>query len=122
MGADDFEVDEWDTLTIMKKVYCLLLRSVIENHDDGAARIKRDGQVRYRVERIGKTVMTSLGAIEYRRPRYRRDGASVSIIPVDESLGLVNGCLTRTAAILASGRWVIARPGKRKPFSGRWGP
>ena len=30
--------------------------------------------------------MTSLGAVEYRRPRYRRDGASSSIVPVDECL------------------------------------
>ncbi len=104
-GPDDFEAAERDALSAMKDVCCLMLRSVIESRDDGAARIERDGQVRYRVEETAKTVMTSVGAVEYRRPRYRRDGASSSIVPVDESLGLVNGCLTRTAAHL--GVWLM---------------
>ena len=104
-GPDDFEAAEQDALAAMKEVSCLVLRSVIEGRDDGAPRIEREGQVWYRVEETGKTVMTSLGAVEYRRPRYRRDGASASIVPVDESLGLVNGCLTRTAAHL--GVWLM---------------
>ena len=59
------------------------------------------GHVWYRVEETARTVMTSVGAVEYRRPRYRRDGVSASIVPVDESL--VNGCLTRRAAHLGVG-------------------
>ena len=104
-ASDDFEATERDVLNVMKDVCCLLLRGIIEGRDDGALRIERDGQVWYRVEDTAKTVMTSLGAVEYRRPRYRRDGASASIVPVDESLGLVNGCLTRTAAHL--GVWLM---------------
>ena len=105
VGPDDFEAAERDALSAMKEVCCLLLRSVIESRDDGAARMERDGQVWYRVEETAKTVMTSVGAVEYLRPRYRRDGMSASIVPVDESLGLVNGCLTRTAAHL--GAWLM---------------
>ena len=73
-GPDDFEAAERDALSAMKDVCCLVLRSVIESRDDGAGRIERDGQVWYRVEETAKTVMNSLGAVEYRRPRYRRDG------------------------------------------------
>ena len=46
-GPDDFEAAERDALSAMKDVCCLMLRSVIESRDDGAARIERDGQVRY---------------------------------------------------------------------------
>ena len=120
-GPDDFEAAERDALSAMKDVCCLVLRSVIESRDDGAGRIERDGQVWYRVEETAKTVMTSLGAVEYRRPRYRRDGASSSIVPVDESLGLVNGCLTRTAAHL--GVWLMGHCTSREAeaFFGKMG-
>ena len=120
-GPDDFEAAERDALSAMKDVCCLVLRNVIESRDDGAGRIERDGQVWYRVEETAKTVMTSLGAVEYRRPRYRRDGASSSIVPVDESLGLVNGCLTRTAAHL--GVWLMGHCTSREAeaFFGKMG-
>lgn len=120
-GPDDFEAAERDALSAMKDVCCLVLRSVIESRDDGAGRIERDGQVWYRVEETAKMVMTSLGAVEYRRPRYRRDGASSSIVPVDESLGLVNGCLTRTAAHL--GVWLMGHCTSREAeaFFGKMG-
>ena len=49
-GPDDFGAAERDALIVMKEVCSLLLRSVIESRDDGAAGIERDGQVRYRVE------------------------------------------------------------------------
>ena len=120
-GPADLEAAERDALSVMKEVCCLMLRSVIESRDDGAARIERDGQVWYRVEETAKTVMTSLGAVEYRRSRYRRDGASSSIVPVDESLGLVNGCLTRTAAHL--GVWLMGHCTSREAeaFFGKMG-
>jgi len=53
--------------------------------------------------------------------RYRRDGASSSIVPVDESLGLVNGCLTRTAAHL--GVWLMGHCTSREAeaFFGKMG-
>ena len=47
-----------------------------------------------------KTIMTSLGAVTYRRARYRTGASSMSLMPVDESLGVVNDYLTRPAAQL----------------------
>ena len=44
--------------------------------------------------------MTSLGLVTYRRARYRTGASSTSLMPVDESLGLVNDYLTRSAAQL----------------------
>ena len=104
-SAEVLEATERDALAAMKEVCCLVLRGVIESRDDGAPRLERNGRVWYRVEETARTVMTSLGAVEYRRPRYRRDGVSASIVPVDESLGLVNGSLTRKAAHL--GVWLM---------------
>ncbi len=104
-GPEALEAAECDALAAMKDVCCLVLRGVIESRDDGARRLERDGHVWYRVEETARTVMTSVGAVEYRRPRYRRDGVSALIVPVDESLGLVNGSLTRRAAHL--GVWLM---------------
>ena len=45
-----------------------------------------------------KTIMSSLGPVTDRRARYRTGASGTSLVPVDESLGLVNDSLTRTAA------------------------
>ena len=89
-----------------------VMGAVIENRDDGASRIERDGQSWFRVAVTPKTIMTSLGPVTYRRARYRSGASGASPVPVDESLGLVDDYLTRPAAEL--GRWVTARPGKRR--------
>ena len=73
--------------------------AVIENRDDGASRIERDGQSWFRVAVTPKTIMTSLGPVTYRRARYRSGASGASPVPVDESLGLVDD-LTRPAAEL----------------------
>ena len=52
-----------------------VMGAVIENRDDGASRIERDGQSWFRVAVTPKTIMTSLGPVTYRRARYR-SGAS----------------------------------------------
>ena len=44
--------------------------------------------------------MASLGPLTYRRARYRSGASGASPVPVDESLGLVDDCLTRPAAEL----------------------
>ena len=46
-----------------------VMGAVIENRDDGASRIERDGQSWFRVAVTAKTIMTSLGSATYRRAR-----------------------------------------------------
>ena len=77
-----------------------VMGAVIENRDDGASRIERDGQSWFRVAVTPKTIMTSLGPLTYRRARYRSGASGASPVPVDESLGLVDDYLTRPAAEL----------------------
>ena len=77
-----------------------VMGAVIENRDDGASRIERDGQSWFRVAVTPKTIMTSLGPANYRRARYRRGASGASPVPVDESLGLVDDYLSRPAAEL----------------------
>ena len=77
-----------------------VMGAVIENRDDGASRIERDGQSWFRVAVTAKTIMTSLGPATYRRARYRSGASGASPVPVDESLGLVDDYLTRPAAEL----------------------
>ena len=77
-----------------------VMGAVIENRDDGASRIERDGQSWFRVAVTAKTIMTSLGPVTYRRARYRSGASGASPAPVDESLGLVDDYLTRPAAEL----------------------
>ena len=83
-----------------------VMGAVIENRDDGASRIERDGQSWFRVAVTPKTIMTSLGPVTYRRARYRSGASGASPVPVDESLGLVDDYLTRPAAELGLLRWV----------------
>ena len=77
-----------------------VMGAVIENRDDGASRIERDGQSWFRVAVTPKTIMTSLGPVTYRRARYRSGASGASPVPVEESLGLVDDYLTRPAAEL----------------------
>ena len=77
-----------------------VMGAVIENRDDGASRIERDGQSWFRGRGDAETIMTSLGPVTYRRARYRSGASGASPVPVDESLGLVDDYLTRPAAEL----------------------
>ncbi len=79
---------------------CEVLGSWIERLDDGAERVERAGQRRFRVAATPKTIMSALGPVTYRRARYRHGVGGPSFVPVDESLGLVNDWLTRPAARL----------------------
>ena len=79
---------------------CEILGAWIESLDDGALRVERAGQRRFRVAATPKTIMSTLGPVTYRRARYRHGASRASLVPVDESLGLVNDWLTRPAARL----------------------
>ena len=72
--------------------------AVIENRDDGASRIERDGQSWFRVAVTPKTIMTSLGPVTYRERVTAAARAGHRRCP--ESLGLVDDYLTRPAAEL----------------------
>ena len=77
-----------------------LPRACAESRDDGARRIERDGLSWFRVAETPKTIMTTLGPVTFRRARYRTGACGRSVVPVDESLGLIDDYLTRPAAQL----------------------
>ena len=100
-AADDFEAIELRVSDVVKETGRQMLRGIIESRDDGAARLGRDRKPWYRVEPTRKEIMTSLGSVRYMRPRYRRDGEACALVPVDNSLGLVEDYMTRPSAYLA---------------------
>ena len=71
----------------------------IEARDDEEGPIDREGQVFYRAAPTRKTINTVFGPVTFYRSRYRTRNSS--IIPVDESLGLIDGYLTVPAAYRA---------------------
>ena len=75
-----------------------MLRNLIEARDDAAPRLMRDDRPWYRAGATRKTIMTLLGEVGFARSRFRRRGATMSWMPVDESLGLMGGWMTRPAA------------------------
>ena len=87
----------------MNGLGCKLLRAFAASRDDGASRIERDGQSWFREAATPKTIMTTLGPVTCRRARYRNCASGTSLVPVDESLGLVEDYLTSPAAQLGSG-------------------
>ncbi len=93
--------------------------SWIERLDDGAERVERAGQWRFRVAATPKTIMSTLGPVTCRRARYRHGVGGPSFVPVDESLGLVNDWLTRPASPSAIDRLVVPprRGGRRNQGS-----
>ena len=95
-----FEEGERRVRESVNALGCEVLGAWIESLDDGALRVDRAGRRRFRVAATPKTIMSTLGPVTYRRGRYRHGGSRVSLVPVDESLGLVNDWLTRPAARL----------------------
>ena len=99
-SAETFETVETGLREAMNGLGCKLLGAWAESRDDGASRIERDGQSWFRVAATPKTIMTTLGPVVFRRARYRNGASSTSLVPVDESLGLIDDYLTRPAAQL----------------------
>lgn len=105
IGADIAEA-ETGTVELTRQMGVDLLGSIIEKHDDGAPRIVRDGQSWYRAEPSRGVLTCLLGKVEYWRSRYRCRGERNSVCPVDESLVLLPGSMTRPAGKLAT--WMVA--------------
>ncbi len=99
-SAETFKTVETGLRDAMNGLGCKLLGAYAESRDDGASRIERDGHSWFRVAATPKTIMTTLGPVTYRRARYRSGASSTSLVPVDESLGLIDDYLTRPAAQL----------------------
>ena len=116
-SAEAFEETERRVRESVHALGCEILVSA-ESRDDGAPRIERNGQNWFRVAPTPKTIMCSLGPVTYRRARYRTGASSTSLMPVDESLGLVNGYLTRTAAQLGLSALARARQTSRTSATG----
>lgn len=96
--AAAFEEAELRVRESVNALGCAVLGSWIESLDDGAERVERAGQRRFRVAATPKTIMSTLGPVTYSRARYRHGAERASLVPVDEGLGLVNDFLTRPAA------------------------
>ena len=105
LASDDMEADfvalENDTVAAVRKTGLGILRTCIEQRDDGARSIRREGRSWYRLARSRGSLTCLLGHLGYDRHRYRNDGVRNSLCPVDESLGLLSGSMTRPAGKLA---------------------
>ena len=99
-SAEGFEEAERRVREGVHALGCEVLGAFVEDRDDGASRIERAGQCWFRVAATPKTIMTTLGPVRYRRARYRNGASRASLVPVDDSLGLVDDYLTRPAACL----------------------
>ena len=86
-----------------------IMRVAFESLDDGVASVGRDGESYRREDVSRKRVMTSFGAIEYERPRYRRKGRP-SLFPVDRRAGLIESFWTPRAARIALHRRALLPP------------
>lgn len=80
----------------------MLLEGLIEMRDDGAGSIRFDGKSWYRAAPSRGMVTCLLGKVEYERSLYRCRSERRSLCPVDDSLGLLPGSMTRPAGKLAA--------------------
>ena len=97
----DFATVELSAVAHVRKLGLDLMRTCIEKQDTGDSSITRDGRSYYRLPLSRGAVMTLLGQVDYTRSRYRGRGKKNSLCPVDETLGLLEGRVTRPAAQLA---------------------
>ena len=81
-------------------------RKIIKDHLEAQnrhypKRIEQGGQTWYRAKPTRHTIITAVGSVEFERCRYRTGKPGLSLFPVDDSLGLVDGHLTRRAGLLS---------------------
>ena len=93
----DFAEIERDVVGAVAETGRMMLKGLIEERDDGAPSILRDGRRWHRAGLSKGTAICLLGKLEFRRPLYRRRGERHSACPVDDSLGLLAGSMTRPA-------------------------
>ena len=98
--AAAFEEAELRIRASVNALGCAVPGAWVEGLDDGPLRVERAGRRWFRVAATAKTIMTTLGPVRYRRARYRHGASRTSVVPVDESPGLVNDYLTRPAGRL----------------------
>ena len=87
--TDDFAKLETRVVEMTRKLGVEVLGSVIEQRDDGASSLEREGYSWHRLHPSRASLTCQLGKVAYRRSRSRRRGERKSICPVDESLGLL---------------------------------
>ena len=97
----DFATVELSAVAHVRKLGLDLMRTCIEKQDAGDSSITSDGRSFYRLPSSRGSVMTLLGQVDYTRSRYRGRGKKNSLCPVDETLGLLEGRMTRPAGQLA---------------------
>ena len=100
-ATTDFATIETAMIATVKKLGLGGLRSYLEQLDDGAPAIRRDGRSWHRLPPSKGSLTCLLGKVDYQRSRYRCGRMRNSVCPVDESLGLLEGSLTRPASKLA---------------------
>ncbi len=71
-------------------------RQIIKEHLEAQnrhypKRIEQGGQTWYRADPTPHTIITAVGSVEFERCRYRTGKRGLSLFPVDDSLGLVEG-------------------------------
>ncbi len=64
-------------------------------------RIEQGRQTWYRAYPTPHTIITAVGSVEFERCRYRTGKPGLSLFPVDDSLGLVDGHPARRAGLLS---------------------
>ena len=99
LSPERFEDVERQTLEVCMELGRRVLQEVLEDRDAQLPdAIKQDGRVLRRRKATPKTIATLLGNVTYKRSRYRTREAGASLVPVDDSLGLIKGRLTRPMA------------------------
>ena len=100
-GMDIAEIEQ-HVVSAVAATGLMLLKGLIEERDDGAGSIRHAGKTWHRVAPSRGTVTCLLGKLEYERPLYRCRSERRSLCPVDDSLGLLPGSMTRPAGKLAA--------------------
>ena len=100
-GSAAFARFETELLERMFAVCRVTLRDYVEARDDRNGPTRQDGQVFYRSAPTRKTINTLFGSVTFSRSRHRTYLGSSSFVPVDDSLGLIDGYLTIPAAYRA---------------------
>ena len=99
LSPERFERVERQILEACMDLGRCVLQGILEDRDAQLPdAIEQDGRVLRRRKATPKTIATLLGNVTYKRSRYRTREAGASLVPVDESLGLIKGRPARPMA------------------------